>query len=52
MKKLFALVLALIMAFSCVSALAEPVTLNFSTMSEGTGPYKYAEALKILGVTV
>lgn len=48
MKKLFALVLALIMAFGCVSALAEPVTLNFSTMSEGTGPYKYAEALKTI----
>ena len=46
MKKLFALVLALIMVLSCVSAMAEGVMINFYTMAEGTGPYNYAVALK------
>lgn len=49
MKKILAMVLALMMALSCVGALAEvtePVTLRFSTMAEGTGPYAYASALK------
>lgn len=46
MKKILAMVLALMMVFSGVCAFAEPVTLTFSTMGEGTGPYIYATALK------
>lgn len=46
MKKLLLLVLALMMVLSSVCALAEPVELTFATMAEGTGPYKYAVALK------
>ena len=49
MKKILAMVLALMMALGCMGAMAEaaePVMLTFSTMEEGTGAYTYAAALK------